>query len=220
MSLDSPPPLDACPELTPDNGTPTSSCSGSVYWNRITHHVEEATGNSQVHNNALHIFDNVNHQASSSGTNNVAEHDDVPARERSTPGPQHLRCPHPAPTLPPRPRLRDRVPTEVISPVDIGSPMIPLSPDSRPATAVRFVGEPTAIHSSTPSPSRRPTSTIASPSGSSSRGGQGRWRLRDLLSDFKAWFRRGARGGGNGARPGRRRGLSPGWFARRRNAGA
>lgn len=217
MAFDSPPPLDACPELTPDNGTPTSSASGSVYRSRITHHVEEDTGNNQIHGNALYIFDNVNHQTSSSGNNAVAEHNNVPAREGQISGPHHPRSPYPATTVPPRPGPRSLVPTAAISPLEIGSPLLPLPFDPHPARVVRFVSEPTAIHSSTPSSSRCPT--INSKSGSPPRGVQGRCRwLRAALSNFSGWFGRESRGNGNGARPKPRRRLSLAWFARRRNA--
>lgn len=211
MACDSPPPLDACPGLTPDNGTPTSSCSGSVYRNRIIHHVEEDTGNSQSHHNASYIFNNVNHQTSFSDNNNAAEHNDAPARERSTSGSHQLRSPNPAPTSPPCPSLPSQVRTEAISPIDIGPPLLPLSFDSHPAAVVEFVGEPTETHSSNPSSSEHPT--ITSPSGGPSR--KGHW-LMALLPNFSAWFGREARENENGARPRPR--LSLGWFARRRDA--
>lgn len=198
MASDSPPPLDACPELTPDNGTTTSSGSGSVYRRRRTHRVEEDNGNSQLQNNILYIFDNVNHPAPFSGTNNISEHNGVPARERPTPRSHHLRSPHLAPTTPPRPGLPSLVRTDLISPVDIGPPMLSLSFDSRQATGT----------------------TIPSPSGSSSRRGQGRGWFRDLLSRSSAWFGRNSMVNRNGARPRLRPRLSWGWFARRRNAGS
>lgn len=213
MACDSPPPLDACPGLTPDNGTPTSSCSGSVYRNRIVHYVEEHTGNSQLHDNASYIFDNVNHQPSFSDTNNATEHNEVPARELSTSGSHHLRSPHITPTSPPRPNLPSHVRTEAISPIDIGPPMLPLSFDLHPAAIVGFVGEPTETHSFNPSSSQGPT--ITSPSGSPS--GKGHW-LRALLSNFSAWFGREAGEIGNGKQPRPRPSLSLGWFARRRDA--
>lgn len=218
MASDSPPPSDACPELTPDNGTPTSSCSGSVSRNQITHQVEEDTANSQVHNNTLNTFENISHQVSSSDSNNVAENHDVPAREGSTPRAHHLGSPDPAPTCPPRPSLRGLATTETISTIDIGSPTIPLSLDSRHSPVVRFVGEPTMIHTSTPPPSRAPTITF--PSENSSRGAGGRRWLNNLLPDFSAWLGRHSRGDVNGNEPRRTRWLSLGRFARWRKGGS
>lgn len=133
MNSDSPPPSDACPELTSDNGTPTSSTPGSV----------NGTG--------------VNHQASRSRLNNTPEQNNVAARVPPTGGSRYTRSPYPAPTALPSIELRGHERTEAIPFLSIGSPLVPLSrnpwsPRLRSASAVRFASEPTV----TPRPRRRP----------------------------------------------------------------
>lgn len=206
MSFTSPPPSDDCPGLTPDNGTPTSSCSGFV--------------NGQAHQNALYIYENVNHQASPSGTINIPEHNRTPERIPPTSRIPHPRSPHPGPTVPPpNVGLRALHPTEDIPPLDIGSSLLPRSssltpPRRRSPPVIKFAGEPTAIHSSPPSSSRCPTLT---PRAESLRGSRPRFlRLRSLLPNISAWFGRKLRANRDEARPRRRLSLS--WFFRRRNA--
>lgn len=227
MASNSPPPSDACPELTPDNGTPTSSSSGAVNWTGATRQGQQDA------NNALHIFNNGNHQASSPGNEDIDEQQMSVASPVSLPvtpntdrvpppaGFQYPRSPHPTVSVPPQVALRSREPTRAISPVDIGSPEVPLEFDwplpYRPhsASVVRFATEGPIINSSPPSPSRRPTMT---PRAGSVRPRRGHRGLADLVRDFSAWFTRVRRGNRDEAQPRRR--FSLGWFSRRRNAGS
>lgn len=206
MAFNSPPPSDDCPGLTPDNGTPTSSCSGFV--------------NAEAHRNALYIYDNVNHQASPSGTNNIPEHNRTPERIPPTSRIPHPRSPFPLPTVPPpHVGLRALTPPEDIPPIDIGPPLLPRSSSSTPPRrrsppAIRFAGGPTAVHSSPPSSSRCPTLI---PRPRSLRGGRPRLlRLRSLLPNLSDWFGRNLGANRDEIRPRRRLSLS--WFIRRRNA--
>lgn len=224
MAFNSPPPSDDCPELTPDNGTPTSSSAGSVSWNQAIRHWAEEVGNSQQTNNALYIFNNDNHQASPSALSTFHEHDGAPAStsEAGCPG-----STHPESIVHPEPLLHDPmpIPVDLISPIDIGSPLVPLEsslpPWSPPRShrAIRFETEPTAIHSSPPSSSRRPTITPQSGRGQQGRGLHGGLRrLRSRLPNLSSWFGRVPREDRGEAQP--RRWLSLRWFGRRRNGGS
>lgn len=197
MAVDSPPPAHACPELTPDNSTRTSSSLSSVNWNRNAPHREEDTSNSQEHNNALHIYNSGNYQAS------------------------HSHSPTSAQLVPPPVSLRSLTPTDQISPIDIGSPFMQLSFDPQPPSSPRsariisFVTEePTVIHSSNPSSSQGATITPQS-RGQRARGLFRRFRAR--LSKVSGWFR-GAFSRANGgerseAKPRRRLSLGLGFLA-------
>lgn len=225
MAFNSPPPSDDCPELTPDNGTPTSSSAGSVNWNQITRHREEEAGNSQQTNNPLYIFNNDNHQASPSVLSTIPEHDDAHAPVGQTSGPDYPRSPYPEPTVQPQILLHDPMPIDLISPIDIGSPLVPLESSlpqwspPRSHRVIRFETEPTAIHSSPPSSSRRPTITPQSGRDQNGRGLRGGLRrLRSRLPNLSSWFGRVARGDRGEAQPSRRLWLR--WFGRGRNGGS
>lgn len=222
MAFNSPPPSDDCPELTPDNGTPTSSSSGSVNWNQITRHWAEDAGNRQQHNNPLYIFNNDNHQASPSALSTIPEHDDTPAPEGQTSVSDCTGSPHAAPPEPPQSPLYGPTRIGPMSPLDIGSPLVPLEsslpPCSAPGSprAIRFEIEPTAINSSPPSSSRHPTTTPQSGRAQEGRGLHGGLRrLICRLPNFSSWFTREDSGE---AQPRRR--LSLRWFGRRRNGGS
>lgn len=222
MAFNSPPPSDDCPELTPDNGTPTSSSAGSVNWNQIPGPWAEEAANSQQTNNPLYIFNNDNHQASPSALSTIHEHDGAPA---STSGSDCPGSSHPESIVQPQPLLHDPMPIDLISPIDIGSPLVPLesslppwSPPRSPRV-IRFETEPTAIHSSPPSSSRRPTITLQSGRHQDGRGLRGGLRrLMSRLPNVSSWFGRVAREDRGEAQPSRR--LSLRWFGRRRNGGS
>lgn len=223
MAFNSPPPSDDCPELTPDNGTPTSSSAGSVNWNPTTRRWAEEAGN-----NPLYIFNNDNRHASPSALSTIPEHDDAPPpTPASTSGSDCPGSTHPESIVHPEPLLQDPVPilVDLISPIDIGSLLVPLEsslpPWSPPRShrAIRFETEPTAIHSSPPSSSRRPTITPQSGRGQRGRGLLGGLRrLRSSLPNVSSWFGRVLREDRGEAQPRRR--LSLRWFGRRRNGGS
>lgn len=225
MAFNSPPPSDDCPELTPDNGTPTSSSAGSVNWNQITRHLAEEAGNSQQTNNPLYIFNNDNHQASPSALSTIPEHEDAPAPVGQTSGPGYPRSPYPESTVRPQILLHDPMPIDLISPIDIGSPLVPLESSLPPWShrgsnrVIRFETEPTAIHSSPPSSSRRPTVTPQSGRDQNGRGLRGGLRrLRSRLPNFSSWFERASREDRGEPQPSRRLWLR--WFGRGRNGGS
>lgn len=222
MAFNSPPPSDDCPELTPDNGTPTSSSPGSVDWNQITRQWAEDAGNRQQHNNPIYNFNNDNHQASTSALSTIPEHDDCPDPVGQISGSDCPGSPHPAPPEPPQSLLHGPTRIGPMSPLDIGSPIVPLTsrlpPWSPPGSprVIRFEVEPTAIHSSPPSSSRRPTITPQSGRAQEGRGLRGGLRrLRCHLPNFSSWFTREDRGE---TQPRRR--LSLRLFGRRRNGGS
>lgn len=168
MNFDSPPQSDECPELTPDNGTPTSSTPGSTNLAGLNRQEETDTNNSQVHENALGIFENNHRQASPSGVNNTVEQNKVPARVPPTGGFHYSRSPYPVPTAPPRIDPGGLEREEAIPYLSIGSPAVPLpcnpwSPHPRSdfESAVRFADEPTVI-SDTPRRSPGPSPGISS----------------------------------------------------------
>lgn len=157
--------------------------------------------------------DNGTQSSSSAGSENY-----------QVPQPHSPRSPYP-PLIAPPPSLQCLTPTDAISPIDIGEPMMPLSidppPTSSPRSAriIRVEMEPTVIHSPAPSSSRHPTIT-PQPEGQRARGVFR--RLRAPLPNVSGLFR-GGRSRVNGserseAQP--RRGLSLGWTFRRQNRGS
>lgn len=191
----SPPPADACPELTPDNGTPTPSGSNYVGRDLVTRHREEDTGNNEERNNAMYIFNNGNHQASPSGLNRIPEHIDIPAHTRRSAS---------------------------IPSIDIGSQIVWFSCDPPPPSFPRLtqtirilIETTTAVHLSISLPSQN--STIMSRSRSQHAIRRGARRLRSALPNITAWFRVASRAERGDTQPRRR--LSLGWFSRRRNGG-
>lgn len=168
MNLDSPPLSDECPELTPDNGTPTSSTPGSANLAGVNRQDETDANNNQVHENALGIFENNNRPASTSGLNNNVEQNNIPARVPPTGGFHYSRSPYPIPTAPPPIDLSGLERMEAIPYLSIGPPVLPLPrnpwsprPRSDSESAVRFADEPTVIPN-TPPRSPEPSPGISS----------------------------------------------------------
>lgn len=168
MEFDSRTPSNECPELTPDNGTPTSSNPGSANLVGLNRQDETDANNSQAHENALGIFENYHRQASPSGVHNTVEQNNVPARVPPTGGFRYSRSPYPVPTAPPRIDLSGLEREEAIPYLSIGSPAVPLPrnpwsprPRSDFESVVRFADEPTVI-SNTPPRSPEPSQGISS----------------------------------------------------------
>ena len=215
MSYDSPPPIDEVPELTPDNGTTTSSESLADSFNspKSAHQVEEYVDNSQSRENVLHIFHNGNQRASDSDANNTVEHRHLLDRVPPSGGFQHPRSPYPWRPVAPSVHLDGLTePLQSIPSIDIGSPVIPLPLESHPEPAIEFVNVPTVVH--TPASSSSERSPTPYP-GSSSRRGHRLSRLRDFALNIGAWVRGTLQARRNEQQPWRR--LARGWTARWRN---
>lgn len=228
MLLDSTPPYDACPELTPDNGTSNSDSPTSVSFNHMIHLRQEDAGNSPVPGHALDNLASQNLEGSGRGADIITERG-----ERHTPQPRpnglntervpptggfrYRRSPHPDPNARfPRDGSRLYWAEEAIPPLDIGPALMPFPPDLPPlqrysAPVVRLASEPIVIRSS-PLPSSR--CSAASP-----RLGWGYRRLRFRMPRFSSWFGRAIHRE-NGNQPQPRWRLSLGWLLRRRNTGS